>query len=786
MMKLKNTLNNKALAAKQTKFIHTLEGIGDVLVFETKRRNRNKNVIQGLKRISNITKTFFDIKRRDADKFERLVLAQEFFDLYRKNDKEAKLRLAFDPGKYLISFSTLVNQIIRVHEAALAANNVEISRFATYHLNGLLADITRSPNNELFVEQLLKNLAEMARLAVERQDRSMYAALIHWYTHIVFKIPGEVDDFDISYLELFNKYFFSSVKYIISQNQTSLFEVLISSLVDGIHIPYNNRGKIWEYGHLILETNLKKYNELDKELNINDRIQSLTNFIKDLDTREKRNEWLKKFEELKKIIEKHLDENQYQNAQKIEKEIREFVDSQFKYSNLLEIVFAIGSFCLFKQKPEHIKYIWEYKQPPDSDASWIGHDIVPKSINEVVNFYFRKSLFERKFDFWEGHHGNEVYYKKYFLLLLTRVLQNIKANHEGKYKQTENYNLPELHIYRLNDLENSVDNLVELAKDLKKQEMTLNLLGFNKPDLDELFNKKLIPFLGILKLKAQTRIRELQRDQQISQIKVDKFKGEALKGFSDSVIIRDIFKHFKLFQDKSDEKYDGDLDRFGINRVDDKAAFFDEWHVHYLNWGTDYGKSLALSENSFLIKKIAERCREIKNRDFEEILEQFDDPKKIIAIAINVASYIYFKNSKNFKSKWYRDTSQIKINGFEGWYSFKGSDIPIFEIYNKNVDKEIIFLNKDKLGTLTQYPPLDAGEDELLKKDMFYMNVQSFSEDRKLMDRFIKTPPEWLKKIGNTEKQKEYLQERVLIHIFERFEYNKPSKFEGFLLKLKD
>ena len=106
MMKLKNTLNNKALAAKQTKFIHTLEGIGDILVFETKRRNRNKNVIQGLKRISNITKTFFDIKRRDPDKFERLVLAQEFFDLYRKNDKEAKLRLAFDPGKYLISFST--------------------------------------------------------------------------------------------------------------------------------------------------------------------------------------------------------------------------------------------------------------------------------------------------------------------------------------------------------------------------------------------------------------------------------------------------------------------------------------------------------------------------------------------------------------------------------------------------------------------------------------------------------------------------------------------------------
>ena len=37
---------------------------------------------------------------------------------------------------------------------------------------------------------------------------------------------------------------------------------------------------------------------------------------------------------------------------------------------------------------------------------------------------------------------------------------------------------------------------------------------------------------------------------------------------------------------------------------------------------------------------------------------------------------------------------------------------------------------------------------------------------------------------GSEEKQKEHLRERVLIHIFERFEHRIPEDFEGYLLKV--
>jgi len=53
------------------------------------------------------------------------------------------------------------------------------------------------------------------------------------------------------------------------------------------------------------------------------------------------------------------------------------------------------------------------------------------------------------------------------------------------------------------------------------------------------------------------------------------------------------------------------------------------------------------------------------------------------------------------------------------------------------------------------------------------------------MEQFIKNPPEWLKKKGDEQIQREYLQKQVLIQIFERFGYNKPKDFEGYKLILK-
>ena len=95
-------------------------------------------------------------------------------------------------------------------------------------------------------------------------------------------------------------------------------------------------------------------------------------------------------------------------------------------------------------------------------------------------------------------------------------------------------------------------------------------------------------------------------------------------------------------------------------------------------------------------------------------------------------------------------------------------------------------LNKSTIGKLVQLSPLTKEEKEESVEDIFYMDMQAFSENDELMEEFIKKPPEWLKQIGDEQKQREHLRERVRIQIFERFEYEKPEDFEGYKLFLKE
>jgi len=778
----KSIESKKATASKQDVLVQSLEGIGDILVFETKRQ-KNKLVLDGLKKISDLVRRIFEIQQGDPDRFEQLVVSQDFFELYKKDEKEAKLRLAFDPEKYLISFSTAINQIVRVYEAAIGSQNEEISRFAVYHINWILAALSSQQNNGLFVEQILRKLAEITRTAIQRNDGSAYAAAIHWYTDIVFNRLGRKGDFQLSYLDLFDKYFFSTVRYIVTENQTSIFHSLVSSLVDGIHVPDYHRGEVWNYSHIILNKDLQKYNKLDAEHDIGKRVRELADSENDINTQEKLEAWLKKFDELKTIIEPNLDEDQKKSAQEIEEKIRDFVTSQFKYQNLLEIVFAVGAYCLFKQRYGYIKYLWEYKQPPDSDASWIGHDITPSTLDEVIRLYFRKGFFEKKLDFWEGHHGSEKYYKQYFLLLLARILQSVPADFEGKYSQIENYKLPDLHVYRLSYLEHSIDEFIALSAELKQAGNMLAEIGFDTAKLDEIFDDKLVPFLNKIKGEAEKQISAKHKTGNISQKRIGEFKQEVLKSFYEGANLRDIFaKYFKTYEDKTKEKIAGKKERFGIDIVYDKASFFDAWHVHYVDWGEHYGRDLASGENSFLLDDIAKDCKEITKKDFEAMLAKIENPNDIVIFATKIAFERFFEDSKSFKPK----IKQLEIKGFGGCYNFNGQSIPVFKTYHRKIDKQILILNKTKVGRLVQLSPLNDGENEKSIEDIFYMDIQAFSENKDLMEKFIKKPPEWLQKIGDEQKQREHLQERVRIQIFERFEYNKPADFEGYKLTLKD
>jgi hypothetical protein len=326
-----------------------------------------------------------------------------------------------------------------------------------------------------------------------------------------------------------------------------------------------------------------------------------------------------------------------------------------------------------------------------------------------------------------------------------------------------------------------------LVTDLKQTENIFVEIGFDKKNLEEIFDLKLIPFLNKLKEEAVKQISAKHKEEKISQKKVAEFKKEVLKEFQKNGHLRDIFaKFFKTYKNKIEEGISDKENRFGIEIVDDKAAFFDEWHVSYSGWGGSYGRNLISGEDSYLLDEIAKDCEEIAKEEFEATLAKFSDPNDIVIFATNLVFWKFFQNSTNFKPEWHRDCNKIEVKGFGGWYDFKEKSIPIFKTYHKTINNQILILNKSKIGNLVQFSPLVKNEKEDLVEDILYMDVQALSENEELMKKLINNPPEWLKKIGDQQEQREHLKERVYIKILERFKYDKPSDFEGYKLLLKE
>lgn len=163
------------------------------------------------------------------------------------------------------------------------------------------------------------------------------------------------------------------------------------------------------------------------------------------------------------------------------------------------MVFYIGAYCLFKKRYDYIKYIWQVKQPPDSDATWVGHDIAPVSIIGLVNLYSR---LDKDFSiFWDGHHGSKIYLQKYFLLSMTYLFY---LNWQDKDKILSGFKLPNnLNKYQLDNLVYSVDRLITVAnnlkEELKKEIDFLNEFDFDINQIEDIFENGIINLLNQIK-----------------------------------------------------------------------------------------------------------------------------------------------------------------------------------------------------------------------------------------------------------------------------------------------
>lgn len=325
-------------------------------------------------------------------------------------------------------------------------------------------------------------------------------------------------------------------------------------------------------------------------------------------------------------------------------------------------------------------------------------------------------------------------------------------------------------------------DLINILDDIKTNpdewKFVLSDNAINKVDLFK-------DLLSNAKEAQEKEERQSIREQNISQEKVRLFKKGVIHGFYETVDLRKILGFYKLLDMHLKPLAIEKTTRFGINIVEDKAVFFEDWHVQFGDWGRHFGRTLANGENSLLLDEITKDCRAISNEDFEATLSRIKNSEEIVIIATNVSFWRFIDGSKNFKPEWHKDVEPLDVVCFAGRYDFNNQSMPVFQLHHPNMEELVFILNRNKIGRLSQLSPLNKGEKENLVKDIFYMNVQDFSKKPELLDDFLNNPPKWLQEFGDQQKQREHLLERVLVHIYERIEFNKPKEFEGYKIIVK-
>lgn len=415
---------------------------------------------------------------------------------------------------------------------------------------------------------------------------------------------------------------------------------------------------------------------------------------------------------------------------------------------------------------------------------------LPIKIEDLTGILITSRSFETEdffgWQWWDVIPDGEVrmldFHSNLDYLYLILALENIP----GSRDQLEKISLPPSR-----DLTFLIENNGELQKKLTEIETNYHTAwtDFISPDnvskasaLRELFQKA--------KELQEVNEGEYIKNTAISSDKVEEFYNLFSKGFHEQATLRKLFTRFKRFSDLSaSTELKPEIDLWGYNQIDMKEGFLEKWHVHYVGWGEQYGEGFARSEDEAVFEKIADNLSEVKSVKKEEVILQIIEhlKQKQIKNPIVAGSFVdYFelhdlRASDRFVPQWNRQHGSTDLDDlpfYMGYLKYDDIKIPVLRTFSKRPGLQntmIVFSAKD-IGEWIQYPPIKTIDDKEKQKDIFFYQIYDLNSADDKRNKILQQNPDWLREHANPE---DHLRQKVLINIFEKFEFNILNKEAG-------
>lgn len=792
IQKMKQSLKSQANRSKQDLLIQSIEGIGDILFFQTRKQN-NLLVIKGLEEMCKSITYLMQLKITQANKFEHLVYSEEYIEYLTENSEYSEAMASFvfsNPDKHLAGIAYPLNQIERVYLSALANNNRQIAYLSLKYIADSMHAIATTTDNHIILELFVKKLSDCLRTAVKR-NAELSGVLSGWFIESVFKEPHSgSNSFDISYLDIYDRYFLTNMQYIINEDKDDYFRAAITYMAKHFHYPDYQREKLWGYNYLLRSTNFEKYLSINREHRVQRKVRALIDAENQMYTTAQLKSWLEYFDKLKNIISPHLNEAIIKRkAAELEELIRDNATKHLKYTRLIRLTYAIGTLCEIKHKHSYIRYMWETVQ--ENIESESGLTLIPQTLQAVINDYL---IFH---DISERHKLPGNNYRRYVLMLVSSLLTNTAR------KQFYLPNIyPEQFAICINGIK-GLETTMEIMEQSAQEEAIR--IGEQRSKNETTATKELSIFIHKLHNDLNKLISKNRRRTSLNPKITESFQKAFLEKFASQRVIKEIFdKYLQLYENQTRSKYTKLMYKpWGITELVTKAVFMEQKDSAKRS-GLQYGQSLADIENMTLFDNIMKHCKRSSPYRFEQSLRNAGEARDLLILStyggmekflskedrFHAARYIQYDILGSITKDNNKDKSSEEdltlINGFVGYYDINSYPIPVFNFYYRGIGNHLLILHKKKLGKLVQMPLMESSAKNKkraslnstvkLTAGIMQFNLAELSKSSKLLKGYIEDSPAWLKKIGDIKQQKEYLMERVLITALENLAYTMPNK----------
>jgi hypothetical protein len=208
----------------------------------------------------------------------------------------------------------------------------------------------------------------------------------------------------------------------------------------------------------------------------------------------------------------------------------------------------------------------------------------------------------------------------------------------------------------------------------------------------------------------------------VSQNGVLGFKDSFVREFSKNAALRNIIGLFGALQDDS-KAHPGPVGalKWGLNTLDDKAAYLEGAESLYHDWAENYARRLASSESLFLFDEIVKGLPTCQCPGADAVegkllaaMKNLDDTgtrPSLILIALQVPHLMELEKSDKFEPRWRLRSHWKDMLGFHGVFRFGRSEVPIFEVWTGDNRNVLCVMDPSKCLQLTQKSPLDDGKD---------------------------------------------------------------------------